>query len=65
MFTLNSRDLRMWSSMISSRMISFQKVNGQVASVSVSLPDPVVLETEEQMLEGWRFFQVSGITEPR
>ncbi len=26
MFTLNSRDLRMWLSMISSKMISFQKV---------------------------------------
>jgi hypothetical protein len=26
MFTLNSLDLRMWSSMISSRIISFQKV---------------------------------------
>jgi hypothetical protein len=36
MFTFNSRDLRMWFSMVSSRMISFKKVN---------------LETETQRLE--------------
>jgi hypothetical protein len=50
MFTLNSRDLRMWFSIISSRMISFQKVmvkSRQVLYPRV-VPDPVALETEEQ-----------------
>ena len=54
MFTLNSRDLRMCSSIISSRMISFQKVmvkSSQVLYPFLRSHDPVVLETEEQMLE--------------
>ena len=52
-FTLNSRDSRMWFSIISSSQGSLFLIqvisegDGQVASGSVSLPDPVVLETEE------------------
>jgi len=51
MFTLNSRDLRMWSSMISLRIMSLQEVMVKSVSGSASLSGPVVLETEEQMLE--------------
>jgi hypothetical protein len=55
MLTPNSRDLRMWFSITSSRMtqISLQKPegDGQVASGSESLPGPVALETEEHKLE--------------
>ena len=52
--TLNSRELRMWSSMISSRIISFQKVmvkSSQVLHPRGRFPDPTVLDTEEQMLD--------------
>jgi len=37
--------------MISSKLISFQKVMVKTRQVSASLPDPVALETEEQTLE--------------
>jgi hypothetical protein len=49
MFTLNSRDLRTWFSMISSTMMSFQKVmvkSCQVLHPCLS-PDPVALKTKE------------------
>ena len=41
MFTLNSRDLRMWFSLISSDDF-IPEGHGQVASGSTSLPDPVM-----------------------
>ena len=53
MFTLNSRDLRMWFSMIS-RVIKddfIPESDAQVASGFASLPNPVAFETEEQTLE--------------
>ena len=55
MSTLNSRDSRMRFSMISSRIIAFQTEvmvkSRLVLHGSASLAAPVVLETEEQMLE--------------
>ena len=53
MFTLNSRDFRMWSSIlkyfIKDNLIP--EADAQVVSSSASLPAPVVAETEEQTLE--------------
>ena len=52
--TLNSRDLRMWSSCHFNDFIKDDFIpegDGQVASGSAFLPEPLVLETEEHMLE--------------
>ena len=51
MFAFNSWDLRMWLSMISITYEFIPDGDGQVLSGSASLPDLVVLETEDQTLK--------------
>lgn len=76
MFTLNSRDLRMWFSIISSRMVSVQERDGQVASGSASLPGRMCLRLltykhgrddllhTSSLLPGWAGGPAVGVVKP-